>query len=248
MYSFTSTVRYSEVGEEGLLTPMALVNYLQDCSLFQTEHLGCGLAHVQEVGLRWLLAAWHIEIDSLPHYAQDIVVSTWATGFKGYFAGRNFTIDAADGQRLVCADSQWFMMSDATGRPIRPPQTELDPYAGDLANDKPLDMGPMQRKIVYQGDYVATTPVYVSHAYIDTNHHVNNAQYVNVALAALAEAEATEGGTASTPRIPSRLDVQYVRAARLGDILYPRVYREESSHVVALTDEQGESFAAMRAY
>ena len=37
MYQFDSRVRYSETGENGELTLTGMINYLQDCSTFQSE-------------------------------------------------------------------------------------------------------------------------------------------------------------------------------------------------------------------
>ena len=48
MYTFDSRVRYSETDENGKLAPLALMNYLQDCSLFQSEALGVGLQRLKE--------------------------------------------------------------------------------------------------------------------------------------------------------------------------------------------------------
>ncbi len=55
MYSFTSTVRYSECDEHGNLSIVGLVNYLQDCSTFQCEELGLGLEHMRDIKIAWLL-------------------------------------------------------------------------------------------------------------------------------------------------------------------------------------------------
>ena len=43
-YSFTSRIRYSEIGEDGNLTLPGLINYFQDCSTFQSEAIGEGVA------------------------------------------------------------------------------------------------------------------------------------------------------------------------------------------------------------
>ncbi len=61
MYSFQSTVRYSEVDESGALSVPALLDYLQDSCLFQAESLGHGVAYTRECGLAWLLSAWRVE-------------------------------------------------------------------------------------------------------------------------------------------------------------------------------------------
>lgn len=252
MYSFSSRVRYSEVDERGTLSPAALLSYLQDGALFQSEALGVGVSHANEVGRRWLLAAWEVRIAELPRFTDEIVVSTWATSFKGLFAHRNFTLDRA-GERLVSADSLWFMYDDETGRPMRPPAEEIAPYEADL-RAVPLDMPPVQRRIDRPGAGVPMPPVAVTQAYIDTNHHVNNAQYVNIALGALSEAAPVPGGAAPlSEAVPARqpgplrrLDVQYCTAARLGDTIYPRIHPLDDGWVVDLADEGESSYAVVR--
>ncbi len=245
MYSFSSRVRYSEVGEGGTLSPAALLSYLQDGALFQSEALGVGVSHANEVRRRWLLAAWEVRIAELPRFADEIVVSTWATSFKGLFARRNFTLDRA-GERLVCADSLWFMYDDDTGRPMRPPAEEIAPYEADL-RAVPLDMPPVQRRIDRPGAGVPMPPVAVTQAYIDTNHHVNNAQYVNIALGALSEATLRpEPAPARRIGPLRRLDVRYCTAARLGDTIYPRIHPLDDGYVVDLADEGESSYAVVR--
>ena len=48
MYSFNARIRYSEVGEDQQLTVPGVVNYLQDCSTFQSEDLKMGLEYLKK--------------------------------------------------------------------------------------------------------------------------------------------------------------------------------------------------------
>ena len=48
IYTFDSRVRYSEVDHQGTLTLPAMMNYLQDCSTFQSEDIGVGLSALRE--------------------------------------------------------------------------------------------------------------------------------------------------------------------------------------------------------
>ena len=43
MYTFNSRVRYSEVDSDARLTLDGIINYMQDCTNFQSEDLGVGL-------------------------------------------------------------------------------------------------------------------------------------------------------------------------------------------------------------
>lgn len=245
MYTFTSRVRFSEIDERGILAIPALVNYLQDCSTFHSESVGMWPEHARETGLAWLLSAWEIEIERLPRFGEEIAVSTWATGFEGLRANRNFCVreagDAACEHPLVRADSSWFMFDSKAGRPIRIPTDEVAPYESDIEHDKPLDLPPIPRILRATTPGEPGAPVVVTAAHLDTNHHVNNAQYVNMALGALSE---ERGAAAPTIRW---LDVHYSQAAKLGDTILPHLHREpDGSVIVTLDNEDDRPYAIVR--
>ena len=45
MYTFDSRIRYSETDETGALSLLGVINYLQDCSTFQSEDIGLGVEY-----------------------------------------------------------------------------------------------------------------------------------------------------------------------------------------------------------
>ena len=57
-YSFTSRIRYSEIGEDGNLTLPGLINYFQDCSTFQSEAIGEGVAELKKRGCAWVSSTY----------------------------------------------------------------------------------------------------------------------------------------------------------------------------------------------
>lgn len=238
MYSFTSHVRYSEVDENWRLTIPALIDYLQDCSTFQSDLLGMGPEHIASTKLAWMLSAWKIEIRELPRFNDEIVVSTWATGFKGLRASRNFTVrragDATDAGPIVRADSSWFMFDSNKGRPVRTPENESAPYLADAEKDAPLDMPAIPHVVRIEDEGEPLVPVQVTAAHLDTNHHVNNAQYVAIALGALGE---------RMPAAPFTLDVHYSQAAKLGDVIYPHLHEQDGALTVTLDNADGKHYA-----
>lgn len=238
MYSFTSHVRYSEVDENWRLTIPALIDYLQDCSTFQSDLLGMGPEHIASTKLAWMLSAWRIEIRELPRFNDEIVVSTWATGFKGLRASRNFTVrragDATDAGPIVRADSSWFMFDSNKGRPVRTPENESAPYLADAEKDAPLDMPAIPHVVRIEDEGEPLVPVQVTAAHLDTNHHVNNAQYVAIALGALGE---------RMPAAPLTLDVHYSQAAKLGDVIYPHLHEQDGALTVTLDNADGKHYA-----
>ncbi|MDD3253158.1 MAG: thioesterase [Lachnospiraceae bacterium] len=232
MYSFESRVRYSEVEQNQELSVTGVINYLQDCSTFQSEDLKLGISYLEEHHRAWWLSSWQIVMERYPRLGEHIVVSTWPYDFKGMYGYRNFLIRDEAGHDLVKANSIWFFFDTEAGRPVK---VGLEDIRGYGAGENPkLEMDYAPRRIVLPKDYREAPAALVGRHHIDTNHHVNNAQYVEIAR------EVLPAGI----RI-RELRVEYKKAAVLGDQMIPRVSRIEDTYTVALCDEAGEAYAVV---
>ena len=89
------------------------------------------------------------------------------------------------------------------------------------------------RKIVLPKDFEYGEAFPVRKYHIDTNEHVNNCQYVQMAMEEL-------GGTEDI----RQLRVEYKKSAVYGDMIYPKAAFEEDRTVVELCDEAGKIYAA----
>ncbi len=229
MYEFQSRIRYSELDSEGRLSPAAIINYLQDCSTFQSESVGLGLDYLNERHQAWWLSSWQIVIDRYPKLGDEIRIGTWPYDFRGIYGYRNFYIRDMAGQYMVRANSIWFLFDTAAGRPIRAGEDQIRGYGG-LEERIPMEYAP--RHIALPAEYEEGSPVTVARHHLDTNHHVNNAQYVQIAREYLPE----------DIRI-AELRVEYKKSAYLGDVMIPRISRVQEGYVVALCDSAGSSHA-----
>lgn len=232
MYSFDSRVRYSEVDESQQLSVTGIINYLQDCSTFQSEDLELGIDYLRKHHRAWWLSSWQIVIERAPKLGEEIVISTWPYDFKGIYGYRNFTIQGRQGEYLVKANSVWFFFDTEAGRPVRVGEKDVRGYG--TAGDTKLDMEYAPRRIALPSEYEEAPGIAVGRHNIDTNHHVNNAQYVEIAREVLPEGIKI-----------CELRVEYKKAAVLGDMMHPRVSREDSSFTVALCDGEGSPYAVV---
>lgn len=235
MYSFDSRVRYSECDENGMLALVPMMNYLQDCSTFQNETVGRGLGGLRRNHLGWVLAAWLIQIDSLPRFCDAITTSTWCYAMRRLQAERCFEIRGADGTTHVRADSQWYMYDFSQRRVTGIPQAESVFLEGD---GRPDDLPQIPRRLRLRGEGTQTSAIAITEQHLDTNRHVNNAEYVRFALLAAGEL-----GRAMDP---ARLDVQYRSMALLGDTLHPVVYDGDNEITVSINGADGKPRAIVR--
>lgn len=229
-YSFNSRVRYSELGESSCLSLPGVLDYFQDCSTFQSESIGQGMKILRDRGRVWVLSAWQVVIERYPCMGEDIVISTWPYEFGGFKGLRNFTMDTADGERLAYADSYWTYLNLEKGFPVK--LTEAD-TRGYILEQK-LDMEYAPRKIALPEHFSAAEPFTVQQHHLDTNHHVNNCQYV-----VMAEDYLPEGFTVR------RLRVEYKQQARLHHVINPRYAVEEDRVVILLEDDNNKPYAVV---
>lgn len=233
MYQFSSRVRYSEVNSEKILTLPALLDYLQDCCTFQSEELGVGVDYLADNHAAWVLSSWQIRICRYPEFGEQITVSTWAYDFKGFYGYRSFKVEGEDGELLAYANSLWVFMDTDTMRPMRINQKMIDVYLPQMAEIIGKDWG--DRKLQVPEGGTAGEPIRVQRCHIDTNHHVNNGKYVQMAEEFLPED--FEVG---------ELRVEYKKAAVLGDVLTPVYCVNENQVTVTLADEAGKTCAIVQ--
>lgn len=250
MYSFNSRIRYSEVDEERKLCIPTLLDYFQDASTFQSEELGIGIDYLGETDQAWVVSVYQIDIMRLPKLMDEVKICTAPYKFRGCLGYRNYWMLDEKGEYLAKASSLWTLLNMKTLTPTKPTQKLLDAY--EL--EEPLDMEYLPRKIDYPQAAQAMTPITVQRHHLDSNHHVNNVEYVRMALEQIPE----------ETRV-NRIRVNFKGQAHLGDIILPYLYVERIEkdtapegdsllevllsaaasyrYVVALVSADGETFA-----
>ena len=229
-YAYDARIRYSEADCENKLTPEALLNYFQDCSTFQSEDLGLGVKYMLENHLVWALNSWQIDVEKYPEIGDRVKVGTQPYEFKGFIGFRNFWMENSQGKRLAVANSIWTLLSLNTGKPVRPAQEMLDGYK---VGPK-IEMEYLPRKIAVPEGGEARKEFIITRHYLDTNHHVNNGQYVKMAIEYLEEGFEIR-----------RLRAEYKKQAYLNDVFYPVVHKQDIIYTISMNDKNGEPYAVV---
>lgn len=228
IYEIDGRVRYSEIDHRGTMTLPALINYFQDTSIFQSEAIGLGTDRLKRDKKAWILSYWQIIVERYPKLGEKITTGTFATEFKGLYGNRNFYMKDEEGSRIACANSIWVFMDLEKGRPARPTTEHIEPYG----TCKPLDMPYEGRKIILPLKDEAGEPFPVRKYHIDTNEHVNNCQYVQMAMEMIP-------GDVQVRQVR----VDYKKSAILGDMIFPKLAKEQERYVVELCGASGTPYA-----
>ena len=235
MYTYQSRIRYSEIGKDGKLSLIALLNHFQDCSTFHSEDLGFGYRYYYDRDLLWVLSAWQIVINRYPMLCEKVVIGTAPYGFRSVIGFRNFWMTSEDGEQLACANSVWTLIDIKRGRPTKPTEEIIGGY--DLAEKIPMDYA--DRKITVPSEGMTLPSVEVKPHHLDTNNHVNNGQYIRIALDLLAD---NNGENNNNENEISQLRAEYKKSAVLSDIMYPKLIELPDAKIISLQDNNGNPF------
>ncbi|MBQ9027718.1 MAG: acyl-[Lachnospiraceae bacterium] len=232
MYSFDGRIRYSEVDRSRRLTVEKTIDYFQDCSSFQSEDLGVGLDYMERNKIAWVVNYWQIRFLRRPCMGESVRTGTAPYEFKGIMGMRNFMMETPEGERLAAANSVWTLLDLEKMYPMRIPAELKDKYK--LCPKLEMDYKP--RKIaVPGGGGERMQELEVKFHHLDTNRHMNNAQYVHFAAMYLpADSEVKE------------LRVEYRRQALLGDRIEPVLYHiGDKILLTSLNGEDGRPYAVV---
>ena len=229
IYSEEIRVRYSEVGENGILTPVAIVNYMQDITMIHSQTLAGEHKILKEEEECWVLSGWQIDILKEVESFDKIKLCTSPYDFKGPMGLRNCWLESLEGEKLVVANSFWTFIDLKKMMPKKVTKEVAERY--EPLCDK-IDMEYTPRKIKVPDMVEKRPPIEVKYSQIDTNHHVNNCQYVATALEVLGLRDGI-----------CRIRTEYKKSAVLGDVFYPYVNEENGNYVVDLRDAEGTSYA-----
>ena len=231
MYSFDSRIRYSEVDQNCKLTLDKLIDYFQDCTNFHSEASGLGVKVTAEMKRCWMILSWAIEINRFPELTEAVTTVTAPYAFKSCRGGRSFGMKDAAGNWLAKADSQWVYMDIEKGGFATIEPDMADKYGGV---DEKIEVSVDTKRIRMPEGCQQMDAFCVQKAHLDTNHHVNNGQYVRMAEDYLPEGFAV-----------SQIRVEYKQQAKLHHMIYPQVAKENEKVTVLLNDQDGNAYAVV---
>ena len=100
--------------------------------------------------------------------------------------------------------------------------------------EEQLAMDYAPRKIAVPADMEQQEPVIVKKHHLDTNNHVNNGQYVRMAMDFLPDGFKV-----------LQMRVEYKKQALLEDVIIPKTFYEKDRCLVSLNDDKNRAFAVV---
>jgi acyl-ACP thioesterase len=225
MFSLKYKVTTSTCDSEGRLKLYSALQMMQDCSEMWIDTEPGVRQYFSEQNMAQLLASRQVEVVRVPAYKEELTVTTSVYGMKPMFGFRNTFIYDAEGRPCYRTWSMGAFVDKASGKLKRVDDATI----ASMRLEPQLEMSYRDRRIILPREETSEgvqvlQPVRVLRADIDYNRHMNNANYIRMAMELLPEDFVVKG-----------LRVEYRVAAKLGDMLTPVVYRTADGIIVSLS-------------
>lgn len=229
MYSLNYKVTTSTCDSEGKLKLYSALQMMQDCSEMWIDSEPCVKQYFSEQNMTQLLASRQVEIIRVPEYKEQLTVTTSVYGMKSMFGFRNTFIYDADMNPCYKTWSMGAFVDKSTGKLKRVDEATI----AAMHIEQKQEMNYRDRRIILpKEEGQRQDAVRVLRADIDYNKHMNNANYIRMAMELLPDGFNVR-----------ELRVEYRVAAKLCDILIPTLYPIDGGIVVSLSI--GEEVAAI---
>jgi len=221
MYSLEYKVTTSTCDSEGRLKLYSALQMMQDCSEMWIDSEPGVKQYFAEQNMAQLLATRQVEVARVPEYKEKLTVTSTVYEMKPMFGFRNTFIYDADGNPCYKTWSMGAFVDKAADKLKRVDDATI----ASMTLEPKLEMNYRDRRIILPKEGgTPLSPIRVLRADIDYNRHMNNANYVRVAMELLPDDFLVKG-----------LRVEYRIAAKLGDVLPPTIFHIDGGFIVALS-------------
>ena len=234
-------IRSYEVDFRGKVSPVAILNYLQDAAAEHAHRLGVAVTDLLPHGVTWVLSRSHLKLFHTPGVGEVLRVRTWPSLRDGRFTCREFELHDRQGELVALATTSWAVLDVASRRPVRL-DTNLPTYPLDPRRAIDDDFASLPR--LDEADRTLSFRIRLTD--LDLNSHVNNAVYAAWAL------EVVPPEVMAECRL-EELEIAFRAEARYGDSIISRCgpvpgYQEEPSflHQIVVQGEEGKELTRLR--
>ena len=175
----------SNVDANNVATSKFLLQAFQDVATLHADHLGFGWDALNADKKLWVVSKIAVEVLRPVMLGDSVVVSTWPVAPNKFFADRHYQMCLTDGTVLVNAVSRWCVI-DFDTRKMANPMLESQKYYDGEYLEKVSGATFEVKKVVLDDSFELSYTKQVRWTDLDLNHHVNNTNYVDIAVDSLS--------------------------------------------------------------
>ncbi len=225
MYSIKRKVAMSDVGADNRLKIVSMLESFGDCEQFQIDDTPYITDYFSSNNFGLYVGFRQIDIYSMPEYGSEFSVVTGIYEVGKVMGYRNTCAYDSSGNII----SKSYTMGATVDLKTQKATRVSNEYIDGFKADEKVDMEYTSRKVILpQCEPIKLKEFNVPSHFIDNYKHMNNVNYIAVALACL--------GVGYNPK---RIRVEYKLSARAGESITPYLYKVNGKSYVSLVGVSG---------
>ena len=187
----------------------------------------------------WILTAYKIIVKKRPTYGDRITMRTWSRGMKSFTAYREFEMLDESGEQILCALSEWAHINRSDGTLAKTEPELVEAYCSEPDRTS-FDSIRIKRQ-KEPTEFSVSTQHTVGRNWIDTNRHMNNVYYLDLA------AESLERVAGEDFRADS-FEIFYKKEIKQGESVSCHATETENGYQALIVGEDGTTHAQIVLY
>jgi medium-chain acyl-[acyl-carrier-protein] hydrolase len=229
IYSQDFTVTLSDVGENNALTNKGILRMLQEIACVHSSLVAFGINDSATTGFSWILLNWKLQVFARPIWNTKLKVSTWCSKHTLIAFYRDFEVLDSDNNLIAIATSKWVLF-DINKNGITKLNDEIKAKYTQQVNKHVFDV-PMLEKLKEPENNEFVREYTVQRRDIDTNHHINNLNYLDFAYEAIPDDIFSHSDF-------KNVEIMYKHEAKLGDTLNLFYTKQKDSIFVTIKNKK----------
>ena len=235
-YSDKFSIQFIDVGENNELTNKGILRLLQEIAGKHSDSVGVGLNDTPKTGIAWIILNWKLKVFMRPKWNEKVFINTWTKCEKSLFCYRNFKIYDDRNNLIAVATSKWILF-DVNKKSICRVSKEIQEKF--LESNESVFEENIDEKIKEPEDSSFAYEYKIQRRDIDTNHHVNNLNYLDYAIEALPEDIYLNTNF-------SNIEIMYKHEAKLGDTISIFYYQSnKNEYIITIKDSEDKKIHAI---
>lgn len=236
IYTKKFDITFSDIDINNELSNKGILRIMQEIAGLHSSTLGYGLNDAPKTGYAWLLLNWKLRVFSRPKWEETLTVNTWSKSMNPLFAYRDIEILDSKNNLVAVGSSKWILFDINKKSLIKIPTEVKDKFP---SVDKSVFKEIFVEKLKEPENSIFLHEYIVQRRDIDTNHHVNNLNYLDYAYETLPEDVFSNISF-------SNVEIMYKHEAKLGDTLSVFYsHTEDDEYIITIKDKEQKNLHAI---
>ena len=236
IYTKNFEIIFSDINQNNELSNKGILRMMQEIAMMHSDSLNFGLNNVHETGYAWLLLNWKLRVFSRPKWKTILTINTWSRSINPLFAYRDIEIYDDKNNLVAVGSSKWILLDINKKSLIKIPPEVKERFPNV---DKSVFESKFNEKLKEPENSEFIMHYKIQRRDIDTNHHVNNLNYLDYAYEALPEDVFSNINF-------SNVEIMYKHEAKLGDIISVFYsHTEKDEYIITIKDEEKKNLHAI---